>query len=209
MPVDPRPVPPVYAPEVVAEAILRCAVRPTRDIFAGASAVGIAAGGALAKRLTDKVMERTMFGGQQDDVRGRTREEDNLYAPLDHDGGERGRYDGPVAERSLAPGLSAVRGGGVLGMLALGASVYAGVRALRARRADDASGDVAPGLGAPDYGVERYGGTADDRPVADSAEAAQFTPGGSADVSAGWRPAERERPASESLSVAPPPPQVP
>ncbi len=176
MAVDPKPVPPVYAPEVVAAAILKCAVEPTRDIVAGAAGIGIAATGAHAKRLTDRVMERTMFSGQQDEERGRTREEDNLYAPLDHDGGERGRWEGHVIERSLAPGLAGGGAARALGLLGLGLAVYAGVRALREGRAGD---DVAPDLETPDYGASRYASAADEFPVADSAEGAQFTPGGS------------------------------
>jgi short-subunit dehydrogenase len=177
MDVDPKPIPPVYAPEVVADAILRCAEHPTRDVFAGAAAIGLAATGAHGKRLADKAMERTLFAGQRRDAR--TREEDNLYGPLDHDGGERGRWDGPVLERSLAPALSGRRGVSTLGALGLGLAVFAGVRALRANRRAD---DVARGLDARDYGADRYG--ADDFAVADSAEAAQFTPGsGGADRS--------------------------
>lgn len=225
MSVDPKPVPPVYAPEVVAEAILRCAVEPTRDIFAGATGVAIAAAGGHGKRIADKVMERTMFSGQRDTRRGRTRQEDNLYAPLDHDGGERGRWDGPVLERSVVPGLSDRRPVSALAALGLGLAVYAGVRALRAKRAGD---DIAPHLTRPDYGAGRYGDQADDLAVADSAEGAQFTPGGSAppgssappagsgppapgvrEVDSSWRPAEGGTGAGDALSVGSPPPQVP
>jgi short-subunit dehydrogenase len=205
MDVDPKPVPPVYAPEVVAQAIVRCAEHPTRDIFAGAAAVGIAAGGAHAKRLTDKVMERVMFRGQQDEKRGRTREEDNLYAPLDRDGGERGRWDGPVLEHSAAPGLAGRRGASALGALGVGLALYAGIRALRDGRAGD---DVAPALDAPDYGAREYGD--DPFAVADSAEGAQFTPGAAGEqIDDGWRPAEGGRQAGEGLSTGSPPPQVP
>jgi NAD(P)-dependent dehydrogenase (short-subunit alcohol dehydrogenase family) len=204
MAVDPKPVPPVYAPEVAAQAIIRCAEHPTRDIFAGAAAVGIAAGGAHAKRLTDRVMERVMFTGQQDEARGRTREEDNLYAPLDHDGGERGRWNGPVLERSVAPGLAG-RGLGALGAVGLGLAAYAAVQALRGNRAAD---DVAPGLAAADFGAGAYGDDA--FAVADSAEGAQFTPGAAGEqVDAGWRPAEGGRQAGEGMSTGSPPPQVP
>jgi short-subunit dehydrogenase len=210
MAVDPKPAPPVYAPEVVAEAILRCAQAPIRDIFAGAAGVGIAATGAHGKRLTDKVMERTMFSGQQDQERGRTREEDNLYAPLDHDGGERGRWDGPVLERSAAPTLSGRRGTSAVGLLGLGLAVYAGVRALRGARAGD---DVAPALNGPDYGAGRYGAPLADHAVADSAEGAQFTPGAGGGTGAppdsAWRPSGEGAPGGEGLSVGSPPPEVP
>lgn len=92
MPRRPRPVPPVYAPEVAARAILACAVRPTRDVYAGGAARVIAEAGWRAPRLTDRAMERVMFRGQQADeppvdARG------SLHRPLDR-AAERGRYDG-------------------------------------------------------------------------------------------------------------------
>jgi short-subunit dehydrogenase len=204
MDVDPRPVPPVYAPEVVADAIVRCAVHPTRDLYAGAAGALLAASGGHGKRVADKVMERTLFAAQRDDARGRTREEDNLYAPMDHDGGERGRYAGPVLERSVAPGLTGRRGLDALGAVSLGLALVAGVRALRGGRS---GADVAPSLGGPDYGAARY---ADDEfAVADSAEGAMFTPGVSAGTESGWRPGEGGGPSGDGLASGSAPPQAP
>lgn len=112
--VEPLPVPPVYAPDVVAEAILECAVHPIRDVFVGGGGKSMAAMGYHAPRLTDKYMERTAFRQQRSDVPldGRP---DNLFAPLDEDGGERGsNWKGPVMESSMYtraamnPGLTAI-----------------------------------------------------------------------------------------------------
>lgn len=58
---EPELPPPVYQPEVVAEAILECAERPRRDVYVGASAKMIAALGEKAPRFTDKAMERKLF----------------------------------------------------------------------------------------------------------------------------------------------------
>lgn len=99
--VEPLPVPPVYAPEVVADAILECAVRPVRDVTVGAGGMVIAALGRHAPQLTDRYMERTMFDQQRSDIPldGRP---DNLFATVDGDGGERGRnWTGHVMESSL------------------------------------------------------------------------------------------------------------
>jgi len=62
---EPAVPPPVYAPEVVAEVILHCAENPVRDAFAGGAGKAIAAGEKYAPRLTDKVMEATMFRMQR------------------------------------------------------------------------------------------------------------------------------------------------
>jgi short-subunit dehydrogenase len=87
--VEPQPVPPVYAPEVVAEVILEAAQRPLRELIAGGSGAKLSAA-RFAPRLADLYMERWTFDSQATDlpVRGRP---DNLYEAVDADGGERGR----------------------------------------------------------------------------------------------------------------------
>lgn len=130
MPRRPRPVPPLYAPEVPARAILACATRPTRELYAGGAAVAIGASEEWAPGLTDRAMERVMFDAQQSEeapahARG------NLDAPLDA-GAERGRYDGPVFEHSAytAAAARAPRGGAaVLLATALGAIAVWGIAA--------------------------------------------------------------------------------
>jgi len=88
--VEPQPVPPVYAPEVVAETILACAERPVRDISVSGMAKVISLSG-LVPRLADKYMERTTFDSQLTDIPVTAERKDNLYEPVEHDGGERGR----------------------------------------------------------------------------------------------------------------------
>jgi short-subunit dehydrogenase len=90
---------PVYAPEVVAEAILHCAEHPTRDVYAGGSAKIMAAVGHFAPRLTDKMMER-LFEMQLSDRPEEDRTNNSLYAPTSGLK-ERGGRAGYVAETSL------------------------------------------------------------------------------------------------------------
>jgi NAD(P)-dependent dehydrogenase (short-subunit alcohol dehydrogenase family) len=61
MEVEPKPPAPVYAPEVVANAILRAAEHPIRDITIGGGGRVLTALGTALPRLTDFYMERTMF----------------------------------------------------------------------------------------------------------------------------------------------------
>lgn len=100
MPVEPLNPPPVYAPETVAEAILYCAEHPERDVFVGGGGKVLAAAGYHAPRLTDKLMEATMFDIQKSDRRKPSNRTDSLYAPS-ADGEERGGYPGHVAETSV------------------------------------------------------------------------------------------------------------
>ena len=72
--------PPRYRPETVADAILRCAERPVRDIVVGGAGRMQIAMGRLAPRLTDKVMSRMMWNSQKAFDRTQPRE-GNLDRP--------------------------------------------------------------------------------------------------------------------------------
>ena len=90
--------PPVYAPEVVARTILRCAEKPVRDITVGGGGRMMTLMGAFAPRATDRYFEHAMFE-QQKDYEGRNRTMDSLYAPK-RDGRTTGPYDGHVMQSS-------------------------------------------------------------------------------------------------------------
>jgi short-subunit dehydrogenase len=96
-PVNP---PPVYAPEVVAGAILHAAEHPVRDLFAGAGGKVFSAAGYYAPRVTDKLMETALFDIQKTDRPATGNGGDGLFdaaGELE----ERGGYPGMVAESSL------------------------------------------------------------------------------------------------------------
>jgi short-subunit dehydrogenase len=100
MEVEPTLPPPVYAPEVVAEAILYAAENPVRDLFAGGAGKAISMAGHYAPRLTDKVFERWGFETQKTEIPNMNPEDKGLHKPSG--GGQtRGSYDGHVSESSL------------------------------------------------------------------------------------------------------------
>jgi short-subunit dehydrogenase len=124
---EPQPVPPVYAPEVVSEVILHAARHPLRELIAGGSGAKLSAA-RFAPRMADLYMERWTFDSQLTDkpVAGRP---DNLYEPMPEDGGERGRnWSGHTRESSLYtraalhPGAAAVAIAGVVGLAAVAAT---------------------------------------------------------------------------------------
>ncbi len=133
---EPRNVPPLYAPELVASAILRAACEPVRDVHVGGAGRAITAASAVAPRLMDRLFEGTLFKMQQ------TREpvhangngngnghghahrarHDNLFRPTE-DARERAEVPDKVFEHSLTDRAaeSPVR------TIILGAALVAGV----------------------------------------------------------------------------------
>lgn len=98
--VEPQPVPPVYAPEVVADVILAAAQRPLRELIAGGAGVKLSAA-RFAPRLADRYMKRWTFEAQRTETPVSDRP-DNLYSPVASDGGERGRnWRGHTREWSI------------------------------------------------------------------------------------------------------------
>lgn len=101
----PRPIPPVYAPEVVASAIVRAAQRPTREVVVGGAGAGLLAMQRFAPALSDRVLNT---GGlvykMQHDERADDGH-DNLYEPLDGAGAVRGGYPGHVMRTSAYTSL--------------------------------------------------------------------------------------------------------
>lgn len=100
MDVEPRLPPPVYAPQVAAEAILFAAEHPRRDIYVGGAARLTAATGHYMPRVLDKIMQRIIYGQQRTDRPRNTEHRSSLYAPGE-DMGERQGHDTHVFERSF------------------------------------------------------------------------------------------------------------
>lgn len=97
----PKNPPPVYAPDVVARAILYAAEHPQRDIVVGGGGRAIVAFGSGAPRLADRVMEATMFRMQHSGRPPLPRESNALHRTSGDTLRERGDYQGHVAESSL------------------------------------------------------------------------------------------------------------
>ena len=128
MGVEPRPIPPVYEPGAVAEAIVFAAEHPRREIFVGAAGKMLSVMHRISPALTDRYMllGGMMFKQQQtdqpDDGRG------NLRSPVPGSGsstGEFGRLSQPTSLYTRLIGLHPNRGrvalalSGLLGAVAL------------------------------------------------------------------------------------------
>jgi short-subunit dehydrogenase len=118
----------VYPPEEVARAILRCAEHPMRDVTIGGGGKLMSVMGAVAPRVTDLVMERTLFKAQRKNEPRHT--PDSLDWPQ-QDGRRYGRTEHHVFRRSAYTRAAMSDVGRVLPVIAIGALVAASVRALR------------------------------------------------------------------------------
>ena len=134
MPEAPTLPPPVYAPEVVADAILRCAERRIREVTVGGGGRVLSVIGRVAPRTMDVYMERSLFD-QQKDKSGRGRTADSLYKPS-RDGAASGPYEGHVMRSSLYTKAVMLDFTRALPFIAAGAAIAAGVRRRRAREAE-------------------------------------------------------------------------
>jgi len=144
--VEPQPVPPVYAPEVVAEAILHCAQHPVRDIITGGMGKMLSIAD-MFPRTADRYMERTTFDSQRTTTPVGDRP-NNLYDPVAHDGGERGRnWSGRTKPTSLYTEAALHRRmttGAALGIAAVLVTGALGIRGKRQPSQPTTPDDVPP-----------------------------------------------------------------
>src|SRR5215213_1267112 len=87
----PQPVPPIYQPELAADAIVTAAAHPRRELWLGWNTAVTIIGNHLAPRLADRYLARTNIKGQQTDEPLDPSRPDYLREPLD-DHGDRGAH---------------------------------------------------------------------------------------------------------------------
>jgi short-subunit dehydrogenase len=128
LPKQTMPVPPIYQPEVAADAIHYAAHHKRRQIYVGLPTVLNILGERLAPWLLDRFLAKTGYKnqmtGQDLDPQGH----DNLFEPVDEDRGARGPFDDQAHAVSPQYELAKRRGAVMAGVGAalLGAGVAAG-----------------------------------------------------------------------------------
>lgn len=127
----PRPVAPVYQPEVPAEAIVFAAGRRRREVWVGGSTVATIIGNKLVPKLADIFLARTNVKGQQTDEPVSPDRRDYLFEALPEDRGAHGPFDDEAKGSSIQLAAT-MRRRALLGVAATGAAA-AGALA-RARR---------------------------------------------------------------------------
>jgi NAD(P)-dependent dehydrogenase (short-subunit alcohol dehydrogenase family) len=90
---QPQPVPPIYQPEPFAEATLRCAERPVRELPISWGAQKLLWGQKLSPRAGDWLLRRMGWKNQHTDEPKPIDALDNLFDTLPGDPGAHGRFD--------------------------------------------------------------------------------------------------------------------
>ncbi|NEV89451.1 SDR family oxidoreductase [Streptomyces tendae] len=138
LPRHPRPVAPVYQPEVAARAVLHAADHPERRVYwVGGSTVATLLGQKFAPGLLDRYLARTGYDGQQTDRPVDPSRPVNLWKPPDDtapdDYGAHGIFDDEAHPRSVQFWISRSRR--PLALAATGAVAAALAGGLRRRAA--------------------------------------------------------------------------
>jgi len=126
-----QPVPPIYQPEVAADAIHFAAHHRRRELWVGASTAVVIAGNKVAPGVGDWYLAKTGFDSQQFNGPPAASARYNLWQPVDdvEDRGAHGMFDRRAHRRSVE--LFAAKHKGWLAAIGLGAAAFALAGVLR------------------------------------------------------------------------------
>jgi short-subunit dehydrogenase len=123
LPRSPQPVPPIFQPEVAADAIVWAASHPRRELMVGWPTVKAIVGNALVPGIADRYLARTGFDAQQTDQPADPNRPDNLFEPVPGDQGAHGPFDATSRGRSIQLRLAKHRIPLLAGVAALAGAV--------------------------------------------------------------------------------------
>jgi hypothetical protein len=128
LPREAQPVPPIYQPEIAADAIVWAAGHRRRELSVGGTTAAVIWSNKIASALLDRYLAKTGYDSQQTDQPADPDRPHNLWAPLPGDYGAHGRF----ASRSVrsSPQTWANEHLGMLLGLAVGGAAVMWARAL-------------------------------------------------------------------------------
>ncbi|WP_160133698.1 SDR family oxidoreductase [Halococcus salsus] len=89
----PQPVPPIYQPEIAADAIHWVAYHDRRELYVGRASLKTIWGNKLVPWFVDHYLARTAYSGQFSDLDYDPDRPDNLFDPIEGDAGAHGPFD--------------------------------------------------------------------------------------------------------------------
>lgn len=120
MPGAPRPVAPVYEPEVAARAIVWAAIHPRRELYVGLSSIKAIVANKIAPSFLDRYLAKHAFRGQQRKSPTDPGHPVDLWYPVPGAHRLRGSFSGEAKSRSAALWLDTHRGAALGAAVALG-----------------------------------------------------------------------------------------
>jgi short-subunit dehydrogenase len=130
LPREAQPVPPIYEPELAAEAIVWATENDRREIHLAAPALGA----ILGQKVLPELMDRYVVGAWEDQMIDEPRDlnrPDNLFAPVPGDHGARGPFVEESRDSSPVWWLDRNRGWVVAATAGIGAAVVAAAGVMR------------------------------------------------------------------------------
>ncbi len=134
MPRNPQPVPPIFQPEVGAQAILYAAREKKKQIYVGFSTLQAIYGQKLIPAMLDEYMAKTVYGAQMTDDPTAPDRPDNLFEPAPGLQSAHGPFDTQSKAGSLQLTLSRNRKKVGLGAMLVGLGLGVGYLLLKKRR---------------------------------------------------------------------------
>jgi short-subunit dehydrogenase len=101
LPGEPQPLPPIFDPELAAEAIVFATHDRRRELYVGGSVASAIWANRIAPGLLDRYLARTAYSGQHSSTPPNPDRRSNLWEPVPGDHGVRGRF----AERAHSHSL--------------------------------------------------------------------------------------------------------
>ena len=129
MDVQPTHQPPVYAPEIVANAILRCASHAHRTVRVGAGAKAFTLIEKVAPGIGDRIKVATTFDGSR--TSEPARDEDTLHSARPGNPRVRGNYKGHVMKQSWSTAATLRPIPAIIAAATIGVGLAYAVRSLR------------------------------------------------------------------------------
>jgi short-subunit dehydrogenase len=120
-----QPVPPIYQPEVAAEAIVWAAHHPRRELSVGLSTIKAIVGNMIAPSLGDWYLSRVGYTAQQTQEPADPTRPHNLWTPVPGDHGAHGAFDARAREASLQLWANTHRGWLALAALGVAGALWA------------------------------------------------------------------------------------
>ncbi len=132
LPRKPQPVPPIYQPEVAAEAIVWAAHHDRREVWVGRPTVKVILANRIAPWYADRYLARTGYEAQQTDKPVDPNRKNNLLEPVPGDHGAHGDFDDWT--RTWSPQLWATTHRSLLALAGVGAAAAGAALVGLARR---------------------------------------------------------------------------